>query len=325
MRSIFKIVISTIDILISPLTLLSSLLLLGVRKFIVGFWEDYSYFKISRKIFTSVGVFPIINHYYEPIFSFDKSKKAPGEVRWLPGINMNTEEQLAILSAMDYSQELIAISLLPESRLNYSFEKGPFRSGDAEFLYSFVRSRQPATIIEIGCGHSTLVIQHAISKNREHQQDFICDHVCIEPYENEWLKNLNVTVKKELIELLPLDFFKKLKAGDLLFIDSSHIIRPEGDVLFEILRLLPILPKGVYVHFHDIFTPRDYLKEWMTDGLLFWNEQYLLEAYLSDNPNFKIIGAINYLKHNHYKELNKICPFLTPEREPGSFWIQKVA
>jgi len=75
-----------------------------------------------------------------------------------------------------------------------------------------------------------------------------------------------------------------------LFIDSSHIIRPQGDVLFEYLEILPILNAGVFVHIHDIFTPKDYLSEWILDGKVFWNEQYLLEAFLSFNTCFKIMG-----------------------------------
>ncbi|WP_369410476.1 class I SAM-dependent methyltransferase [Pontibacter qinzhouensis] len=57
--------------------------------------------------------------------------------------------------------------------------------------------------------------------------------------------------------------FQQLEANDILFIDSSHIIRPQGDVLFEYLEVLPTLKSGVIVHVHDIFTPKDYLNEWV--------------------------------------------------------------
>ena len=122
-----------------------------------------------------------------------------------------------------------------------------------------------------------------------------------------------------------MEFFSELEENDILFIDSSHIIRPQGDVLFEYLELIPILNKGVIVHVHDIFSPKNYLREWLEDEVRFWNEQYLLEAFLSHNNTWKIIGALNYLHHNHYEKLKSVAPFLTPDREPGSFYIQRIA
>jgi hypothetical protein len=81
----------------------------------------------------------------------------------------------------------------------------------------------------------------------------------------------------------------------------------------------------VIVHVHDIFSPRNYLKQWLQDEVRFWNEQYLLEAFLTHNSAWKIVGALNYLHHYHYEKLSAVAPFLTPEREPGSFYIQKIA
>ena len=118
--------------------------------------------------------------------------------------------------------------------------------------------------------------------------------------------------------------FQELDAGDILFIDSSHMIRPQGDVVFEYLEILPTLKDGVIVHIHDIFSPRDYPADWVIDRVWFWNEQYLLEAFLTLNSDWKIIGALNYLRHNHYDKLKEKCPFLTQDREPGSFYIQRV-
>lgn len=78
------------------------------------------------------------------------------------------------------------------------------------------------------------------------------------------------------------------------------------------------------MHIHDIFTPQNYPKEFLVDRFLFWNEQYLLESFLSNNNSYKIVGALNYLHHEYFDELSKVAPFLKKEREPGSFWIQKV-
>ena len=86
--------------------------------------------------------------------------------------------------------------------------------------------------------------------------------------------------------------------------------------------ILPSLKPGVYVHVHDIFTPKDYLKKWIVDDVKFWNEQYLLEAMLSHSSRYEIIAALNYLKHHHYDSLAKVCPYLSEDREPGSFYFR---
>ena len=129
---------------------------------------------------------------------------------------------------------------------------------------------------------------------------------------------------RKKVEDVGLELFGDLGENDVLFIDSSHVIRPGGDVLFEYLELLPRLRPGVIVHIHDIFSPRDYPQQWLVDWVRLWNEQYLLEALLSENPHWKIIGALNYLKHTHYDALHAVAPFLTPVREPACFYIQRL-
>lgn len=94
-----------------------------------------------------------------------------------------------------------------------------------------------------------------------------------------WLEEVGVSVVRKKVEEVELSFFSRLQGNDILFIDSSHIICPQGDVLFEYLELLPSLNKGVIVHVHDIFSPKNYLKQWLQDEIWFWNEQYLLEAF----------------------------------------------
>lgn len=131
-------------------------------------------------------------------------------------------------------------------------------------------------------------------------------------------------LRRQVVEAVEKSVFQQLEADDLLFIDSSHVIRPQGDVLCEFLEILPTLKKGVIVHIHDVFTPRDYPKAWVVDKVRMWNEQYLMEALLSGNPHWKIIGAVNFLYHDHFNALKTACPFLSKDREPGSFYIQKV-
>jgi hypothetical protein len=130
------------------------------------------------------------------------------------------------------------------------------------------------------------------------------------------------------VEEVDISLFQQLNADDILFIDSSHIIRPQSDVLIECLEILPILNAGVLVHIHDIFTPYDYLDHWMIDEVKLWNEQYLLEAFLSCNPKFEIILALNFLSHHHPAQMEAKFPMLrgqVEQAEPRSFWIRKTA
>ena len=103
------------------------------------------------------------------------------------------------------------------------------------------------------------------------------------------------------------------------------MLRLGSDVQHEFLEILPRLRPGVLVHVHDIFSPRNYLEHWLVNDVKFWNEQYLLEAFLTHNPAWRIIGALNFLHHHHYDALKTVAPYLQPGREPGSFYLLRVA
>jgi hypothetical protein len=310
-----------LDLLLSPLTLISALWLKHIRKNIVGYFSDTS--SVSKKIFYKIGVFPILDHYYEPLFNPKRLRFSLRDDRKLAGIDWNIPEQLELLQAFNFNDEILEISKRPPDELAFSLANSSFGSGDADYLYNMVRFLKPKNVIEIGCGNSTLMMQHAMEANTMENRSYACNHICIEPYPSEWLGKLPVRLIRDFAEKTDPGVFKTLRENDILFIDSSHIIRPQGDVLFEYLELLPMLRPGVVVHVHDIFTPKDYLSEWFHIGKVFWNEQYLLEAFLTCNTSFKIIGALNFLMHNHYCELSAKAPLLTKEREPGSFWMKR--
>lgn len=272
-----------------------------------------------------IGVFPIRDHYYEPQFDHRNPKQPFSQDRALPGIDWNISGQLAILAGFSFSQELADLPKKKMSTLDFYLNNGAFESGDAEYWYQLIRSIKPRRIFEVGSGNSTLLAIKAIRRNQEQDSAYKCKHVCIEPFEMPWLERTGVSVLRKKIEDVEPGYFSELEENDILFIDSSHIIRPQGDVLFEYLELLPTLKKGVIVHAHDIFSPKNYPKEWLEGEVKFWNEQYLLEALLSHSSSWKVIGALNFLHHSYFKELQSVAPFLTPDREPGSFYIQKIA
>ena len=279
--------------------------------------------KKSEEIFMNVGLLPIVDHYHQPMINPKKHlTKSLREDRNLPGINMNDEEQLQLLEKFSYNQELLALPLEKNGQNEFYYHNGSYESGDAEYLYNIVRFYKPRRIIEVGSGNSTLMVRKALEKNRSENHNYACKHICIEPYEQPWLQQIDVELIRERIEGMDISFFSQLQRNDILFIDSSHIIRPQGDVLYEFLEILPLLNSGVVVHVHDIFTPKDYLDEWIFDHV-HWNEQYLLEAFLTLNKDFRIIGAVNYLSHKYSSQFKEKCPIYAsePGREPGAFWM----
>ena len=307
------------DIILAPVVYPAAGLLKAIRR------AGISRMPFCKRALMQVGVFPIRNHYYEPLFDSRVLRHPLDQERDLPGIDWNVDEQLNLLKSFCFNEEFKDVPATKVDELTFYMNNNSFESGDAEFLYNLIRLKKSARVFEIGSGNSTLMAMKAIKNNQKEILGYKCKHLCIEPYEMPWLEKTDVTVVRQRVEDVDKAIFSELASGDILFIDSSHIIRPQGDVLFEYLELLPSLKKGVIVHIHDIFSPRDYLKEWVIDEMRFWNEQYLLEAFLTCNKNWKIIGALNYLHHNHFGLLQEKCPYLTRDREPGSFYIEKIA
>jgi hypothetical protein len=318
MRALLLFIIPSADIALAPLTYIAGCILKLVRR------AGVHRLPKCKNALLKVGVFPIRNHYHEPRFDYRHSIDFRKE-RFLPGIEWNISGQTELLNKLIFSGELLQVPVnRPKSpHATFFMNNYTFMSGDAEYWYQIIRALKPSRIYEIGSGNSTLMAVNAVNMNRKQDKSYRCEHVCIEPYEMPWLESTGVSVIREKVETLSVEFFRRLEASDVLFIDSSHVIRPGGDVLFEYLELLPSLNPGVIVHIHDIFSPRDYPSRWVVDEVKFWNEQYLVEAFLTNNPNWEILGSLNYLHHNHYDKLKSVAPSLTPESEPGSFYIRK--
>lgn len=314
-------VIRAADCVLSLPVLLAAFLLRSVRQ--LGIQR----LPVCRSMLSRVGVFPIRDHYYEPLFRTDRLTRPLDRPRPLPGIEFDTDGQLQWLARFRYRDELDQFPRDDDSSGRFYFHNGMFESGDAEYFYSLLRTVRPRRLVEIGAGYSTLLARAALDRNRSEDDTYRPSHVCIEPFENPWLEASGASIERTPLERLDRSVFDSLEANDVLFIDSSHMIRPQGDVLVEFLEILPSLGPGVFVHVHDIFTPRDYPTRWVQDEVRFWNEQYLLEAFLSGSARYQVIGALNHLAHEHPDELAAACPVFAEEvshREPGSFWMQAV-
>ena len=313
------IALMAVDVLCFPIAILCGLPFSLIRQ------AGLHRLTLTRRVLHALGVLPIRHHYYEPLVYAEDLGNPLDAVRPLRGLDLNIEAQLTLLSRFQYAEELMRLPSQSAGNGQFYYSNGMFEVGDAEILYCMVRYFKPTRILEVGGGFSTLITRLAIVANQAEDSRYKCDHLCVEPFENDWLERTGATVVRERIERCPTELWTGLAKNDILVIDSSHTIRPQGDVLFEYLEVLPQLATGVLVHIHDIFTPRDYPADWVLNRQRLWNEQYLLEAFLSFNRDYQILLALNHLWHDHKMALSDRCPMLarSPEAEPGSFWIAR--
>ncbi len=256
-------------------------------------------------------------HFYEPI---PDTRSLP-ETLWsqpseLSGIDMNDSTQLDLLQNhfSKFRSEYETISAEPAPG-----QVWPFSRTDVLVAYCMVRHFQPRRIIEVGSGFSSVVLGQAAAKNDNSAL------ICIDPFPHQLLREKNrVPALQSLIESkvqeLDVKFFSQLRSGDILFIDSSHTVKAGSDVNYLFLEVLPRLNAGVIVHVHDIFFPFDYRRDWVVEKFRFWSEQYLLQAFLMFNVEFKVLMANSYLNHYHLPDLKAAFPNLH-DWIGGSFWM----
>lgn len=281
---------------------------------------------LSYRVWDRFQVTPVSHHYYHPVFDVHKlpanlwKTKDP-----LYGIDFNEDGQLSLLKQFKYQEELRQIPFdKPSDHLVFYHLNRSFENADAEMFYNMIRHYKPRRVIEIGSGHSTRIAKLALDKNEN--DGYSSKHLCIEPYEMPWLEQLGVDeVIRRKVEDVDPRFFDELEARDILFIDSSHVLRTGGDVFVEYLHILPTLKPGVLVHIHDIFLPYEYPKNWLVNERRFWTEQYLLQAFLVCNREFEILSAVHWLARDHSDLLAGVCPAYSKlGGAPGSFWIRRV-
>lgn len=275
-------------------------------------------------------------HYYSPLPDTRSLSSSLFEPRDPPaGLDLREAAQLEWLERLEmrFRDEWSRFALEKTSDpCEFSLKNSSFGSVDAEMLYGFLRELTPRQMIEIGSGHSTLLAAQALRRNEAEGKP--CHFTAIEPYPDAKLRRALDAglpglskVLPDLVQDVPLATFEALSSGDVLFIDSSHIVRTGSDVNYEFLRILPCLAVGVWVHVHDIFLPDEYPEEWLKESVHFFNEQYLLEAFLSFNSFFQVEWTSHYLARKYPERLQKAFPSFGTERwrGGGSFWMRRVS
>lgn len=269
------------------------------------------------------------NYYYSPIPDVSRVEIAIKKKSEMTGIKITEIEQLYFLDNVcaPYKEEYSKFSN-KKTDLNHEFHfnNGVFERVDAEVLHCMIRHKKPKQIIEIGSGYSTLISAAACEINKR-KNGVTCNFTAIEPFPNELFKKhppgLSRLIRKHLQDV-DMALFTSLKKDDILFIDSSHVLKTGSDVQLIYLEIIPRLAPGVIIHIHDIFLPAEYPDEWIREEHVFWNEQYFLQAFLSFNDSFEIIWAGSFMHLKYPDKLSKYFPGYSPENcLPGSFWIRR--
>lgn len=272
-----------------------------------------------------------LDHYYSPIADTRKLAREPARSRvWpeqvpdTPGIDWQGNRQVALVRDHFGRQDDFLIPDGPTGDpLAYHAGNEMFSRLDAWMLQAMLRHYRPRRMIEVGCGWSSLMTARV---NRE-QLGGALDFTCIEPYPPDFLGEGIDGISRLVVspvEDVALETFLELRAGDFLFIDSSHTVKTGGDVVFLLQEVLPRLADGVIIHIHDIFIPWDYPQEWVLVGRA-WNEQYAVRAFLSFNSGFEILLSVAWLSQFHREVLTAALPEYPARYSDGggSLWIQR--
>jgi hypothetical protein len=251
-------------------------------------------------------------HFYFPVPDLKSfAGKDWNACRPCVGVDFRLQEQMERLhtNLLPFAPEWTFPETSTGDKHEFHFNNGFFERVDVEVAYSFVRERKPQRVIEIGSGNTTLVLAAALRKNAAegYPGELICVQPNPAPFLRSGLKGLTELCPMP-VQQVPIELFRSLQANDILFIDSSHVVSMDNDVLYEYLRILPELAPGVLVHIHDIFTPLDYPKTFVMNNLCFWGEQYLLEAFLSFNDHFKVVWSGSAMQQFHPDVLRQAFP-----------------
>jgi predicted O-methyltransferase YrrM len=262
-----------------------------------------------HKLAIRLGIHILPVHYYSPvpnILELEKTKAIWAGKSELPGLAVDLDEQVSNLRAicLPYQKEYVGNRIYREGAKEFRYAFGYI---EAEALHAVIRHYRPRKVVEVGSGLSTYCMLAALRMNQE-EGSGSSSMTSIEPHPSESLRGLAGTkLISRPVQSVPLKMFGELGSNDLLFIDSSHTVKPAGDVNHLILEVLPRLRSGVIVHFHDINLPYDYQRDLLVN-FLHWTESSLLRAFLVFNHRVKIIFCFSHLHYERKDVLREVFP-----------------
>ncbi|MBO0949977.1 class I SAM-dependent methyltransferase [Fibrella forsythiae] len=273
---------------------------------------------------------PPPGHYYSPIVDKVDMRRRADELfappaRTVAGIDLNEVGQLSLLSEFEAFYPEIPFKTTKQPGYRYYYDNKFYCESDGIFLYSIIRKFQPKRIIEVGSGFSSACMLDTLDSLGRTDVSL----TFIEPYPDRLKANMRpadfdrCTIIETGIQAVDAALFSTLQTNDILFIDSTHVSKTGSDVNRVIFEILPSLPSGVLIHFHDIFYPFEYPRDWVLNSKGFgWNEAYILRAFLSHNPDFEIVAFNTFLEEFHAQRFEAHMP-LCMENKGGSIWIRR--
>lgn len=253
-------------------------------------------------------------HFYSPLTASSDVRRA---LEWraspaVPGVDLRTKDQLTLAEALG------PMMAEPFEGPRYAPDNPMYGAADGAVYRAMLRHLRPERVMEIGSGHSTAL---ALDTADAHLPGL--EVSCVEPYPDRLLSVLRegdpVTLLTRPVQDVPLTAYDALGAGDVLFIDSTHVAKAGSDVVWLYLQVLPRLAAGVVVHIHDVFWPFEYPEAWLREGRD-WTENYLLHAFLVGNADWEMLLFSSWLWKEHP---DRVPPALAHE-EPGSIWLRRV-
>lgn len=273
-----------------------------------------------RRLARRLGYHLVVADYYSPIpdewSAGQWENPAP-----MPGVDLRLDDSLELLVELaPHIREYAPPGGPPGTKHRYHHGNGMYPQVDAEVLYAIVRHLKPTRIVEVGAGWSSRVIADALDRNTA-EVGPIQDHRIFDPFPPAAMPATGAVVEPLRAEEIPAGSFTDLGAGDVLFIDTTHTVKHGNDVVLLILEVLPRLAPGVVVHIHDILLPYCY-PEFLFENGLFWQEQYLLQAFLAFNPRFEVLLANYALLRERTKQVDAILPGFSSHVLGSALWLR---
>ena len=265
-------------------------------------------------------------HFYSPIPSIEDIERAIATApASFSGIDLHVDEQLELLNRLAQYYPKVPFPEEKHSDWRFAFNNPSYSWCDAIILYCMLREMRPNKIIEVGSGHTSALI---LDTNERYFGGGI-DCTFVEPHPQLLLSLLRPNEDREprlvprKLQDVNLELFDTLEAGDILFVDSSHVVKAGSDCQLLFSDILPRLNPGTLIHFHDVFDRFEYPAEWLREGRG-WNEQYILRAFLQFNSEFRIKLYTAHLIARYREWFEKHMPNCL--RNAGAqIWIERRA
>jgi predicted O-methyltransferase YrrM len=266
-------------------------------------------------------------HFYSPVPDFAEVEGDAARVfaarEQLPGIDIRATEQLALFAELARLARPTPLPGSPDAAGRYRNDETNvnYGIGDALILQSMLRHLRPRRYLEVGSGWTTALALDTNDRFLNGEMSI----TAIEPYP-DLLRSLlrpgdRVEILESRVQAIPLARFQQLEQGDVLFIDSSHVVKAGSDVHFLFTSVLPALAPGVHVHVHDVFWPFEYPRHWIEEGRA-WNELYLVHAFLLFNDAFEIALCNTWLADQHHDAIEIALPAML-ENPGGALWLRR--